>query len=132
MNSKKEEVVEEKEKEYGEQNDNDTIPLCVLSAAAAIAAFRPSHLHHCRTPEPNEEQKEEDTGDSRRVQEAHAVSDHEHRAWMNDTGNSLEKERVKRIKAQEKERKIHQDTMGLFRQQTQIQRSWGPPPSAAH
>ncbi|KAH1168745.1 hypothetical protein KIL84_013335 [Mauremys mutica] len=54
------------------------------------------------------------------ILQGRAASDHKHRAWRMNTGDSLEKEKVERRKVQEKEREMNQDIMELLRQQTQM------------
>ncbi|KAH1175395.1 hypothetical protein KIL84_008269 [Mauremys mutica] len=87
------------------------VPRCVLSAAAAIAAFRVSpstpakHLSQIRK---RKKGTRDDTFSE--ILQASAASDHEHRAWRMNVADSLEKEKVERRKAQqEKERERHQD-----------------------
>ncbi|CAM2117572.1 unnamed protein product [Caretta caretta] len=70
-------------------------------------------------PDPSEE-KEEDMGAFRDILQASAALDWEQRAWRVNTVDSMEREIADRRKTQESERKMYQDIMRLFRQQTQM------------
>ncbi|XP_074824529.1 leucine-rich repeat-containing protein 36 isoform X3 [Natator depressus] len=93
-----------------------------LTYAAAIAAFRVSpstpveRLSQIRR---KKKRTQEDTFNE--ILQASVALDNEHRAWRM---NSLEKDRVERRKAQEKEREMHQHILGLLRQQQRHYRLW--------
>ncbi|EMP28822.1 hypothetical protein UY3_14067 [Chelonia mydas] len=111
-----EEVVdeEEEEEEYGRQAIGESS--CAVSQDLFLT---PRQSSQSSTGEPDAGEGTLGHLSQIRRRKKSALLDPEHRAWRMNTVDNLEKKRVERRKAQEsqleKERKMHQDIMGLLR-----------------